>query len=73
VATHGAGDRVVRADMDGPVVGEEGVGDPVEPGTGIAVEEGDGLIGDVAAGEDERLGQSKGEQVVQGRVRQHHA
>jgi hypothetical protein len=35
--------------MDGPVVGEEGVGDPVEPGTGIAVEEGDGLIGSARA------------------------
>lgn len=54
-------------------MGEEGVRDPGEPGERVAVAVGDGLVGEVPAGEHVRAGEVGGEQVVDRRVRQHEA
>ncbi len=73
LTAEGADHRVVRADVDGPVVGEERVGDPLESGARVVVEVGDRLVGDVAAGEHDRGAHCLEEQVVQRAVGQHHA
>jgi hypothetical protein len=54
-------------------VDEEQVRDGAQAAPGVLVAVGDRLVGDVAAGEDERRAGVAGEQVVQRRVRQHHA
>ncbi len=59
--------------VDRPVVPEDRVGDAGQPGGGVVVVVRDRLVGDVAAGEHERPAERGGEQVVQRRVRQHHA
>ena len=51
---------------------DEGVGDLGETLARIVVLEGDRLVGEVARGEDDRLADVGGEQMVQGRVREHH-
>ena len=71
-----AGHRVVAADVDRPVVEQEGVGDPAEPRERVGVVGGDGLLAPVAARHHERLEARRRppeEQVVQRRVRKHHA
>ena len=68
-----AHDRVVGARLDRPVVDEEGVGDPAEPLARVVVGERDRLVGDVAARQHERHAHVAEQQMVQRRVRQHHA
>ena len=53
-------DRVVGAGVDRPVVAEEVVGDAAQAAERIAVGVGDRLVGDVAAGQHERLGETNG-------------
>ena len=72
-STHDTGDRVVRAHVDRAVVDEEGVGDLGETFPRILVAVRDRLVGDVAAREHEHASCVREQQVVQGRVGQHHA
>ena len=66
-------DGVVGARLDRAVVQEEEVGDVGEPRARVVVLVGDRLVGDVAAGHHERLPNVIHQQVVERRVRQHHA
>ena len=71
---HGADHRVVGAGLDRAVVHAEQVGDLVQPSESIVVAVGDRLVGDVGAGHHQRVtGEVRQQQVVQRRVRQHHA
>jgi hypothetical protein len=54
-------------------VNEEGIGDSSQALQRLVVSVGDRLVGDVAARHDERRARVGEQQVVQGRVRQHHA
>ena len=68
-----AHDRVVRAGLDRPVVDEEAVRDPGQPLQRILVAVRDRLVGHVAARQHERHAGVAEQEVVQRRVRQHHA
>ncbi len=68
-----AHDRVVGARLDRPVVDEEQVGERREPLERLRVSEADRLIGDVAARHHERQTDVGEQDLVQGRVREHHA
>ncbi len=72
-ATDGAGHGVVGPDVDGPVVGEERVGDTAQPVKRVLVAVGDRLVGDVSAGQHQRAADRGEQQVVQRRVGQHDA
>ena len=50
------GHRVVGPDVDGPVVGQERVGDALQRLPGLVVAVDDRLVGDVSAGQDDRAG-----------------
>ena len=64
-------DRIVAADMNPPVVCQNGVDKRPEAGKGVVVAVGDGVIGLVAAAHHEGPCHLGHEQVVQGRVRKH--
>ena len=70
VAPH---DRVVAADVDRPVVGEQAVDQRAQPGRGVVVVVGDRLVAEVAARHHERSADAGQQQVVERRVRQEHA
>ena len=71
LATGGrADDRVVGANVDGPVMHQEGVGDPSQPVEGIGVAVGDRLIGHVPARHHQWPGGGGKQQMVQRRVRE---
>ena len=72
-AAEAPGHRVVGPDVDGPVVGQERVGDALQRVPGLVVAVDDRLVGDVSAGQDDRTGHGGEQQVVQRRVRQHDA
>lgn len=79
-ASNNASHRVVAARLDGPIVGEDGVGDRRKADADVVVDEGDRLIAHVAAGEHQghsSIGRAGGnvvqQQVVQWRVGQHQA
>ena len=59
--------------VDRAVVEQERVGDRAEPLQRFVVAVGDRLVGDVARGQHQRLAGVGEEQVVQGRVREHHS
>ena len=63
--------RVVGPDVDRPVVGEEGVRDARQPRQRVAVGVGDRLVGNVAAGQDDRVADLREQQVMQGSVGKH--
>ena len=65
--------RVVGADVDRPVVADQQIGDPVQALARVVVAVGDRLVGHVGAGHDQRRADLGQQQVVQRRVRQHHA
>ena len=69
----GADDRVVAADVDRTVVEEERVGDRREPLERVGILVGDRLVGAVAGGHHQHVPGGPREQVVKGRVGQHHA
>ena len=69
----GAHHRIVGARLDRPVVEQEQVGEAGEAFERVAVLVGDRLVGDVAAGQHQCRGDVERQQVVKGRVRQHHA
>ena len=69
----GAHDRVVAADVDRPVVGEQPVDQRAEPGDGVVVVVGDRLVAEVAARHHERPADAGQQQVVQRGVGQHQA
>ncbi|ARX88629.1 hypothetical protein SMD44_08116 [Streptomyces alboflavus] len=56
---------VVVAGADRPVVGEEAVGHAFQGAMGISVVDGDGLVGEVAAGDHERSAELVQQQVMQ--------
>ncbi|CAN5655159.1 hypothetical protein BH20ACT2_BH20ACT2_15920 [soil metagenome] len=58
---NGSHDRVVAANVDGPVVGEDGVDQRAEAGAGVVVLVSDGLVAHVAAGQQQRTAHSCGE------------
>jgi len=75
-ALAGADDGIIAADVNGPVVQQEGVGQRAEPGQRVVVVGGDWLLAEVAAGHDQggrEAGRLLQQQVVQRRVGQHHA
>ena len=65
--------RVVRTDVDGPVVGEQRVGDRGEASHRVVVEIRERLVADVATGQHQRSGDGLEQQRVHGRVGQHDA
>ena len=66
--------RIVAADVDRPIVSQKQIGDAGQPGDGVVILVGDRLVGTVAAGHDERdVAQLSQQQMMQRRVRQHHA
>ncbi len=71
--THHPGDRVVVAGPDPAVVGQEGVGDPGQPDERLVVVGDQRLVGEVAAGQDERSADRLEEQVMERRVGQEEA
>ena len=68
-----ADDRVLAAPVDRTVVAEERVGDPAEPLARLVVVVGDRLVRAVAARHHERSAEVGEQQVVERRVREHHA
>jgi hypothetical protein len=72
-ATEHPGDGVIRPDVNGPVVGEERVRDPAEPGQHLVIVVDDRLVGAVPAGQHDRTGGGLEQQVVQRSVGQHDA
>ena len=68
-----ADDRILAAAVDRPVVGEERVGDVAECGARVVVVEGDRLVGAVPARQHERPSRVGRQEVVERRVREHHA
>ena len=59
--------------MDGPVVGEKEIGDPLEPIERVRVFVRDGLVAAVAARHHQRRPGLAQQQMMQRRVRQHDA
>src|SRR5207342_2028870 len=72
-AAEAPGHRVVGPDVDGPVVGQERVGDALQRVPGFVVAVDDRLVGDVSAGQNHRTGQRGEQQVVQRGVGEHDA
>ena len=70
-ATERSCHRVIRPDVDGPVMGQEGVRDPAQPPVRVLVPVRDRLVGNVAAGQDDGAAHRAEQQMVQRRVRQH--
>jgi ELWxxDGT repeat protein len=64
---------VLAAAVDRAVVGEEDVGDPSEALAGLAVLGGDRLVRAIAGGHHQRAAEVRAEEVVERRVREHHA
>src|SRR5262249_7632514 len=67
-AAEAPGHRVVGPDVDGPVVGQERVGDVLQRVPGLVVTVDDRLVGDVSAGQYDWAGHGFEQQVVQRRV-----
>ena len=65
--------RVVAADVDGPVVGEDGVDHRAQAGEGVGVVVGDGLVGQVAAGHHQGPAEAVEQEGVERGVGQHEA
>ena len=68
-----ADDGVLAAPVDRPVVREECVRDAGEPAAGLVVMKGDRLVGEVSARHHERTAEVAIEEVVERRIREHHA
>ena len=66
-------DRVVDVPDDRAVVDEEEVGDAAEPRERLALVDADRLVGEVAARRDDREAELAHQQMMQRRIRQHHA
>jgi hypothetical protein len=66
-------DRVVAADVDAPVVRQDGVHHRPQTVEGVGVVVGDGLVAQVAAGHDQRTPRPPQEQMVQRGVGEHDA
>ena len=68
----GPDDRVLATAADRSIVGEHGIGDPVEPLPGVVVIERDRLVRAVAARQHDRLAELGAEQMVERRIGEHH-
>ena len=69
----GPNDRVVAADVDGPIVGHDAVHHRAQSIDGVVVGIGDRLVGQVATGHDHGTAHCGQQHVMERRVGQHHS
>ena len=72
-AQHHPNDRIVHVTDDRPIVHEEQIGDAAEPRDDLGFVDHHRLVGEVAAGADQRAADVRHQQVMQRRIRQHQA